>query len=153
MSLWQVFKVNRKTFINPGAWLNIEGVKEANYWIWDSVKDIFVAPGAGDEVHQETFEETIKRQKLTEANIKQTMQTYFMFAMFFLGLGAIVLLFSLYLLFFYYSLPGLILGIASGGLFLGQAFKYHFWYFQIKHRKLGCTLAEWWRGKVKEVVK
>lgn len=25
------------------------------------------------------------------------------------------------------------------------AFRYHFWYFQIKERKLGCTFREWYR--------
>lgn len=28
---------------------------------------------------------------------------------------------------------------------LSLSFRYHFWHFQIKHRKLGCTLKEWFQ--------
>lgn len=28
---------------------------------------------------------------------------------------------------------------------LALAFRYHFWYFQIKNRKLGCTFKEWFQ--------
>jgi intracellular multiplication protein IcmV len=27
---------------------------------------------------------------------------------------------------------------------LTQVFRYHFWMFQLKKRKLGCTFREWW---------
>jgi len=32
---------------------------------------------------------------------------------------------------------------------LTQAFRYHFWLFQLRNRKLGCTLSEWWNARVK----
>ena len=54
--------------------------------------------------------------------------------------------FSLYLLFSGFLLSCL-LAIAVSILSLSQAFRYHFWYFQIKHRKLGCTFEEWREGK------
>lgn len=28
---------------------------------------------------------------------------------------------------------------------LALAFRYHFWYYQIKHRKLGCSFDEWFK--------
>ena len=34
---------------------------------------------------------------------------------------------------------------------LAQAFKYHFWYFQIREQRLGCSLGEWAKFLLRKV--
>jgi intracellular multiplication protein IcmV len=47
----------------------------------------------------------------------------------------------------HYSLAGFFLLLTVTALLFANAFRFHFWAFQISQRKLGCTLAEWRRGK------
>ncbi|MBA3661637.1 MAG: hypothetical protein H0W64_07915 [Gammaproteobacteria bacterium] len=144
MSVWQVFKISRKTFFNPSAWFDVASFKEGNRAIYDSVNGLFKIPEAK---RTETFEQAVTRMGLSEETLQRRQTDYYNFALILFILGVIVILFSLYLLFFHFSLSGFIIGIPAAGLFLAQAFKYHFWSFQIKHRKLGCTFAEWRRGQ------
>lgn len=144
MPVWQVFKVSRKTFFNPSAWLNFNEIKEGNRAIYESVNGLFRTPVAK---RTETFAQAVERLKLGEATIERTKEAYFNYAVVFLSLAIVVGLFSIFLLFYHFTISGFLIGIAAAALFAAQAFKYHFWYFQIKHRKLGCTLAEWRQGK------
>lgn len=144
MALKQIFKISRKTFFNPREWLGFDDLKGSFFLIRDTLKNSFTTPTAR---RTETFEEAMQRLKTTETDLQKTEKTYSTFVLVFLTCGALTLFFSFYLLFFHGSVAGCMLGLASGALFFTQAFKYHFWLFQIKHRKLGCTLSEWWQGR------
>jgi intracellular multiplication protein IcmV len=145
MALKDIVKVSRKTFFNPSSWFGVGQVKSSTFFIWDVVKGIFYPPVAQQK---ETFEEAKKRLHLSDAEIDQNGQDYLLYALVFLLLGAFTFIFTCYLLFKHSSFSGFLLGLAVTGLFLSQAFKYHFLFFQIKHRKLGCTFDEWWSGTV-----
>lgn len=139
MAFRRAFKVSRKTFFNPTGWLGYNEIKENNQTIWDTSKDLFKPATPHRE---EQFEAAVQRMKLSEADLKETYQDYQFFAYLFLALGIAAILFSFYVA-FNLNIAGLFLGFAMSVLFLGQAFRYHFWAFQIKNRKLGCTFAEW----------
>lgn len=145
MAIRDVFKVNRKTFFNPRAWLGYDVVKSQSLFLYDLIKQIFVKPTPPENV--ETFEESMQRQNLTEEDIQEAGKTYFSYAILFLILGMISFIFGFYLLILHHTFYGWILSLSVTGLFLVQAFRFHFWYFQIKFRKLGCTFAEWKQGK------
>ena len=142
MAIKDIFKVSRKTFFNPGGWVGYNQVKSNTTIIWDIIRGL-VYPMTPER--SETFEAAMQRLNQTENDIQTTGQTYFEYALVFLFLGACLAIYSFYLLFFHRTFSGFLLGIASGALFLSQAFKYHFWYFQIKQRKLGCTFQDWWQ--------
>jgi intracellular multiplication protein IcmV len=145
MALKDVVKVSRKTFFNPSQWFGYTQFKSNTQFMWDILKSIFYPPAS---TKKETFAEAQKRLKLTDAEINQTGQDYLLYALVFMLLGIFTLVFSFYLLFHHLAFLGFVLGLAVTGLFLSQAFKYHFLFFQIKHRKLGCTFDEWWKGSV-----
>lgn len=145
MAAWQIFKVNRKTFFNPTAWLNVGEFRDNNRAIWDSVSGLFSVPAP---TRTETFEQAVNRLGLTDDALHQTEQNYFAFAWFFAIIGVITFIFSFVLLFYHKTVAGWLIAMPAAGLFLAQGFRYHFWYFQIKNRKLGCTLKEWRNGKV-----
>lgn len=146
MALKDVFKVSRKTFLDPKAWVDYDGVKRSFSLTWAIVGGLFAPPVVKEE-GKETFEEAIARFGLTEAEIQEKANNYLMFSLIFVACGSVALLFSFYLLFYIGTFLGFILGFAVVLLFSAQAFRYHFWYFQIKCRKLGCTFEEWWQGK------
>ncbi|MDR3478341.1 MAG: type IVB secretion system protein IcmV [Gammaproteobacteria bacterium] len=144
MALKDVFKVTRKTFFDPTGWIGYESVKQTTTSIWAILKSLFFPPEA---VYQETFEQAMARQGLTEEDVEASEQRYLLFAYFFVVLGSIAFVMSFYFLFHHETLAGCVLAIATAALLFSQAFKYHFWYFQIKYRKLGCTFKEWRQGK------
>ena len=144
MALKDVFKLDRKTFFNPSGWIGYDTVKQTNATIWSILRSIFFPP---TPEHPETFAESVARQHLTEEDIQNAEQRYLLLAYIFLVLGSVAFVMCFYFLIYHETLAGCLLAISTAALFFSQAFKYHFWYFQIKFRKLGCTFKEWRRGK------
>lgn len=144
MAIKDVFKVSRKTFFNPRAWLGYDQLKSQTSTIWDIFKKLFT-PAKPER--QETFDEAMKRLEITEDDLKVKKATYLNYAIAFIMLATISFISSFFYLFYYHTFAGMMLGFAVTTLFATQAFRFHFWYFQIKHRKLGCTYQEWRQGK------
>lgn len=144
MAIRDIFKISRRTFFNPSAWIDVDALKTYNKTIGNILSGLFapVKP-----MREETFDEAVQRLGLTELDVQNTAKNYRNFAYIFFILGVLVVIFGCYLLFHYATGHGFLLSIAAAALLLVQGYKYHFWYFQIKHRKLGCTYKEWWRGK------
>ena len=128
-----------RTFLNFSAWMGTDTLRGYGAYINQSAKRIMKPAQAEVE---ETFEEAMKREGLTEADIQKRQKHCFNVAIAFLGLGVAVFAYSIYLL-WNGHLMALLLGVGVTGLSLVQAFRYHFWYFQMKQRKLGCTFKEW----------
>ncbi len=97
----------------------------------------------------ETFEQAMVRMKLTEADLASRARICKLQILFY-GLAALgVAIYLAYLIAGGYWLSaGLCLLIML--LLLTCAFKSHFWLFQIKQRKLGCTVQEWLNSSTKE---
>jgi intracellular multiplication protein IcmV len=142
MAIRDIFKISWKTFINPLGWIDYEGLKNQNITIITAIKSLFSSPPAE---HTETFEQAKKRLGLTEEEIQASANRYRLYAIAFFILGLIIFIYTFYILFVHFTLIGFILGLSVSGLFFAYAFKYDFWAFQIKRRKLGASFAEWKR--------
>ena len=140
MAIRDIFKISRKTFFNPSGWIDVESLKFQNDTIWSILKSLFtrVKPE-----RIESFEEAMKRLNLTEADVKKSISSYRWYAFIFLILGLLVFFYAFYLLFTFFTILGFVLALAASGVFLSQAFKYDFWAFQMKSRRLGITFEEW----------
>jgi intracellular multiplication protein IcmV len=99
--------------------------------------------------HPETFEEAVARLQLTDDELVKRRSQYLQLAVFCGFLGLLVLGYSVYL-FLLLDIAPAILSFLLALLVFIYAFRFHFWFFQIKHRKLGCTLREWWQSKVED---
>lgn len=141
MAVNDIFKVTRKTFFNPKAWVDADALAYQHNTIVGVLRSLFTraTPGA-----TESFDEAMKRQGLTEKDIKDGIATYRAIAIVFLLFGVALIAYSIYLL-LHVSLLGFILAFAASALFLSQAFQYDFWAMQMRERKLGLTLADWKR--------
>lgn len=145
MPLPKVLKVTRKTFFDPTSWIGYDDLKAQNKTLFQIIFSLFVIPKAEKS---ETFEEAMQRFNISLPQADSIASRYKRYAILFVVAGLATLSFAVYLLFFPVILTGFLLGIATAALLLVQAFKYDFWAFQIRHRKLGCTFAEWKSGKV-----
>lgn len=146
MAVKDIVKVSRKTFLNPRAWLGYDTLKESSRGFAGIMRGVFgrTVPSSGES---ETFDEAATRFNLTEKNINDLAFTYLSYAVLFFLMALGILTYSIWLLVHLY-VHGFLLGFAIVALLGGQTFRFHFLYFQIKHRKLGCTLAEWKSGKI-----
>ena len=140
MAVKDILKVNRKTFFNPSAWMNYDYLKYQTGTLWDIIKAI-ITPAAPDR--EETFEQAIERIGITEEDVKSIADNYRAYAFGFFLFGLMALIYAFYLLFIHVRFTGWMLGIATSALFFVQAFRYDFWSFQMRRRKLGATFAEW----------
>lgn len=144
MAIKDIFKINRRTFFDPVAWFG-SSVKVTSSIIWNTSKNLF-APIEAKQ--QESFSDAIKRFGLHEADLEQIQTNYLVYCLIFLICAFSAFVYGFYLIYNYKTFSGLALSIAVTALFAAQAFRYHFWYFQIKHRKLGCSFEEWKSGTI-----
>jgi hypothetical protein len=90
----------------------------------------------------EDFDEAVERLSLTKEELKNQSYRYKLFAFIFLSLALLVLMYSLYL-FTHQNKSGSIMSLAISLYVLTQAFRYHFWHFQIERNQLGSSMKEW----------
>lgn len=139
-----VLKVDRKTFFNPRAWFGYNEVKGQTVFLYDTIKQI-LSPQAPER--EESYDEALVRLGITDAESQETGKTYLYFSWMYAALGIGAFLIGFYLLFAHETFAGFMLALAVAALLGVQAFRYNFWHFQIKFRKLGCTFEEWKQGK------
>lgn len=145
MAIKDIFKISRKTFFDPVTWLDLRSFKQFNQLLFRQLKSLFIIPQA---TREETFEDAMQRFGLNTEQVNEIGLTYRYYAIFFLVVACMILAFAFYLLFHHLSFHGALLAIAVAVLSAAQAFKYDFWAFQIKVRKLGCTFKDWKKDRL-----
>lgn len=142
MAIRDIFKLNRKTFLNPSGWLDIDTLRAQNRTLLDSLKALFIPPTPDRE---ETFEEACVRLNINEADVQEMIKNYRFYAFLYLFFAILAIAYTIYLLIYHRTWTGLLLGFATAALFLSQTFRFDFWAFQLKSRRLGVTFEEWKR--------
>ncbi len=97
--------------------------------------------------YTETFEEAMKRLELTEADLVMRQKEFTQLFYFFLTLSVLIIGYALYLS-FTSSMITTLIAFCLSIYTLAQSFRFHFWLFQLKNRKLGCTIKEWMNAAV-----
>ncbi|MGD9592508.1 MAG: type IVB secretion system protein IcmV [Candidatus Berkiella sp.] len=95
----------------------------------------------------ETFEEAMNRLDLTEEDLISRQIEFTRLCYFFLALALVVVCYALYVA-FTGSMVASLISFCLALYALTQAFRFHFWLFQIKNRKLGCSIKEWMNSEV-----
>lgn len=96
--------------------------------------------------YSETFEQAIDRLGLTQEDIDQRKIEFTRLFIFFIVLSIAIIGYGLYMAITGNMISALI-SFCISLYSLTQAFRFHFWLFQIKHKKLGCTIKEWFNGE------
>lgn len=113
----------------------------------DRIKSMVVSIAVPQKsTYAETFEEAMQRLGLTEEDLAHRKKEYTQLFYFFLVLFGTVVLYALYMGFNGHLIASLI-SFCLSLYCLTQAFRFHFWLFQIKNRKLGCSIKEWINSK------
>ncbi len=129
------------SILNVRVWFDWERVKSYTLYLSNGFQQLFISKITVDA---ESFREAATKLKLDDASLLIKQKALYRLSMIMLIFACFVLVYSGYQL-FYGSLKATIVSIVVTLIALVLAFRYHFWYFQIKHQKLGCTFDEWFR--------
>ncbi len=139
------FRFIGRHFLNVPRWVSYDFLKNSGTDVYKAGRAVFKAPTIEKP---ESFVEAVDRLHLSDKDLKvrfdscrNTFVVFFVFAV-------LLALYTLYLL-FHGVFMGALLALAVTVLIGMHAFKYHFWMFQIKHKKLGCSFNEWKSNKIK----
>jgi intracellular multiplication protein IcmV len=135
-----------KPFINFTEMLGFSALKHTFKDITHDVKLVASTPEAG--APDENFEQAAKRLRLSEKAIARKAADFLRLALVFAMMGIVILLYAMSLG-WRGDLSTFVLAFAVSLLAFGYAFRFHFWYFQVKSRKLGCTLHDWYHSSFK----
>ncbi len=130
-----------KKMFNLRKMVDYDNVAIFTQYIVRLIKTYFV-PGAIEPTSTTSFDDACRQFGLSKAELVAKQKNLLRLSLCMLLLSCAFLAYSIYhmvngtLLAFF---PSLTLAVVS----LALAFRYHFWYFQIKQRKLGCTFNEW----------
>ena len=133
-----------KTFLDVPAWMGWSRLKSSSQAIGSTAKRLFIPQ---KPQIKEEFHEAINRLNLSEEDILDRQKSFLKLSIIFVIMGFMILIYAVYLAWSSYIRSAFIaLGLTL--LVFAIAFRYHFWYFQVKHRRLGCTLREWYHGTI-----
>ncbi len=122
-------------------WLDTDRLKGFASYIVETFKKLFIPK---QQEVGETFLEAKERLKLDDASIFKRQRRLFYLSMFMVFLASLIFVYAMYQA-MYGSLVGVVLSLIVMLIALSLAFRYHFWHFQLKRKKLGCSVTEWFK--------
>jgi len=138
-----------KPMVDVPSWVGFKQIKVLTLGVVEQLNWLFHPKPKEDETPTETFEEAVAHQNLTPELLEQRRKNFLQLAVFFFFIGIGILFYGIYL-FWQGGLMSGFLAVILSSVSFASGIRYHFWAFQIKHRKLGCTLKEWWNSKITE---
>jgi len=130
------------SIINIRSWADWDRVKEFTLYFRNSIKRLFVPMKTADV---ESFDAAVQRLNISDAELLVKQKALFRLCVIMLIAASLFFIYAGYHL-FYGTLRAAIISYVVMMIALVLAFRYHFWYYQIKARKLGCTFKEWWKN-------
>lgn len=127
--------------INVRAWFDWDRMKAFTSFLVSGFKRLFVPQKSATA---ESFDAAASKLKLTDADLLIKQNALLRLSIIMAVAAFMILIYSFYHL-YNGSLKAALISLVVTMIALVLAFRYHFWYFQIKERKLGCTIQEWYR--------
>ncbi len=127
--------------VRVDRWANLQGNKDTALYFFNLARKLLKSapPSKLDD-----FERVVEEQALTNAVLQEKSEKYKALAMLFVFFAGLLFLYTIILICLG-NFMGTCISAALIIYALSQAFRFHFWYFQISQRKLGCSLSEWYR--------
>jgi intracellular multiplication protein IcmV len=128
-----------KPFVDVPKWIGYRQLVKSNCSLTALFKKFFIPEKAHT---QESFAVALQRLNLKESDLIQRRREFTRLMWIWIFLFFVTIAYSVYL-FMGHSLRGFFPSLAISFIILTQIFRYHFWIFQIKQRRLGCNFRDW----------
>lgn len=133
---------------NVKSWFGYNQVRQGTQLLSQSVRDLInTNPLATAEPKETVFDAEIERLNLSAVAVENIKKGYFRNFLFFLLLGLFLAAYSLYRFYLAQWMSGWVSMMLMIMVFCASLLS-HFWYFQIKNKKLNCTFNEWYQNKI-----
>jgi intracellular multiplication protein IcmV len=124
--------------IRVDKWIGYKNIKSSFSHTRYSIKSLFTIE---KKKRTESFDEAIQRLQLTEDTLQQRRREFFYLSLSFSLITSTLFAYFLYSLLNQYYIAALISFLFS--IFMGlQGFRFVFWHYQIRTRRLGCSFKE-----------
>jgi intracellular multiplication protein IcmV len=123
------------------TWFDWNRLKGFTLYLGDGLKKLFIPQ---QNIETESFKKATDKLNINEESLLAKQKALFRLSMIMVVTACVILGYAGYQM-FYGSFKAMIVSLVVTLIALTLAFRYHFWYYQIKHRKLGCTVNEWFR--------
>lgn len=127
----------------PVQWLDYETIKRNFLYFQNHALALFKVKKSNHP--PETFEESIARQNLTPEHLKFQERRYLQVTWMFLAISASLFIYALVILFHYKNYLGAIMVTTFSLYSLIKAASYHIWVVQMREKRLGISLREYFR--------
>ncbi len=132
-----------KNIFNVRFWLDYDRLHTFFKYVGSSLKTMFVPQKRKAKPNDhESFNKAVLNLNLSEKNLLAKQKNLYLTSVLLSGMAVLLILYTGYLL-VYGSYQGAVVGLSVTLITSTLAFRYHFWYFQIKNKKLGCSFREW----------
>lgn len=136
-----------RLFVRPikdmPQWIGLDSIKQYGRFIRDIFTTITSEPRTSD--FHETYEQAIERYGLTPTQLAKRQSHFFMASMLYLAFAILMFFYGLH----HFRLDMILSGISIMCLvvmLLSFAFREHFWYTQMRHKKLGINFKQWFNA-------
>lgn len=130
-------------YFNFKDWIDLKRTKEISNYFLNIFKKFFV-PQKINQAQVRAFDDVVKEMGLTEEDISKKFVTFKRMYRVMLFSAVFFYVYSLYEI-LYGGILAVMVAVVLAFVCLALAFRYHFWYFQVKKRKLGCSIKDWFR--------
>ncbi len=128
---------------NVRTWVDFDRMRSFTYYLLNGFRKMFI-PGSSEREPGESFESAKERLNLTEQELVSRQRALFRLSLLMSGGALVIFAYAIYHL-YYGNYRATIISLVLMLIAFALSFRYHFWYFQIKERKLGCTFKEWYK--------
>lgn len=139
----QRFKNLFDKYFDYKAWVDLKRTQEISNYFLNIFKKFFI-PQKSSQIVVRNLDDVIKEMGLTEDDVSKKLVTFKRMYRLMLVAALFFYVYSLYQL-IYGGILSVMVAVVIAFVCLTLAFRYHFWSFQIKKRKLGCSIKEWFR--------
>ncbi len=127
-----------RTF-NVSAWIGLDSLRLSARNIKRMSKQLLTHTPSE---HKETYQQAIERLKLNAENQKTRKASFLRMSIIYTSMAGTMLGYALFLTMSHHLLAA-IMSYVLTFLLLSFAFREHFWYTQMRERRLGMTLRDW----------
>lgn len=136
-----------KSIFNVRSWADYDRMKSFTSYLLNGIKKMVIPqPTVNDNVlaSKKAFDDKFAEMKLTDEELSDRAKGLYRLSVVMCVAAVGIFGYTIYQL-FHGGYRAVMVSFVLTAISLVLAFRYHFWYFQIKERRLGCTIREWYR--------
>ena len=132
------------SIFNVRGWLDYDRIRAFTSYLGTGIKKMTVPQKPTAKNKRQSFSDMAIKMGLTKEQLQARGKGLYRLSLLMSAIGLCLFGYCIYHL-FYASFKAAIVSFVVSLIAEVLAFRYHFWYFQIKEHKLGCTFKEWYQ--------